>query len=76
MITAITIRPRIILPVIFIIPSESLLIAIKNSTRIAIPIGLVNKNLSNSISATKPRIFRIIYPQLCHLLVCNTLTIP
>lgn len=48
------------LPVIFITASEPLLIAIKNSTRIAISIGLVNKNRSNSIIKTK---FRII-PQI------------
>lgn len=75
-IIAIIIKNVTILLVIFITPAESLLIAIKNSTRIAIQIGLVNKNRSNSISATKPRMFRIIYPQPCHLLVYNILTIP
>lgn len=75
-IIAIIIKNATILLVIFITSAESLLIAIKNSTRIAIPIGLVNKNRSNSISATKPRMFRIIYPQPCHLLVYNILTIP
>lgn len=75
-IIATIIKNATILLVIFITPAELLLIAIKNSTRIAIPIGLVNKNRINSISATKPRMFRIVYPQPCHLLVYNILTIP
>lgn len=66
-IIATIIKNATILLVIFITPAESLLIAIKNSIRIAIPIGLVNRNLSNSIRATKPRIVRTIYPQLYHL---------
>lgn len=62
--------------VISVMNSELQLIPIKKNIRIAIPIGLVNKNRSNSISATKPRMFRIVYPQPCHLLVYNILTIP
>lgn len=54
-IIATIIKNATMLLVIFITPAESLLIAIKNSTKIAIPIGLVNRNLSNSIRATNPR---------------------
>lgn len=75
-IIATIIKNATMLLVISVMNSELQLIPIQNSTRIAIPIGLVNRNLSNSIRATKPRMFRIIYPQPCHLLVYNILTIP
>lgn len=75
-IIATIIKNATMLLVISVMNSELQLIPIQNSTRIAIPIGLVNRNLSNSIKATKPRMFRIIYPQPCHLLVYNILTIP
>ena len=54
-IIATIIKNATILLVIFITPAESLLIAIKNNIRIAIPIGLVNRNRNNSINATKSR---------------------
>ena len=54
-IIATIIKNATMLPVISVMNSELQLIAIKNSIRIAIPIGLVNRNLSNSIRATKPR---------------------
>lgn len=75
-IIATIIKNATMLLVISVMNSELQLIPIQNSTRIVIPIGLVNRNLSNSIRSTKLRMFRIIYPQPCHLLVYNILTIP
>lgn len=75
-IIATIIKNATMLLVISVMNSELQLIPIQKSIRIAIPIGLVNRNLSNSIRATKLRMFRIIYPQPCHLLVYNILTIP
>ena len=66
-IIATIIKNATMLLVIFVMNSELQLIPIQKSIRIAIPIGLVNRNLSNSIRATKPRIVRTIYPQLYHL---------
>lgn len=58
-IIATIIKNATMLLVISVMNSELQLIPIQKSTRIAIPIGLVNRNRSNSIIKTK---FRIIPP--------------
>lgn len=58
-IIATIIKNATMLLVISVMNSELQLIPIQKSIRIAIPIGLVNRNLSNSIIKTK---FRIIPP--------------
>lgn len=60
-IIATIIKNATMLLVISVMNSELQLIPIQNSTRIAIPIGLVNRNLSNSIKATKPRMFKPLF---------------
>lgn len=60
-IIATIIKNATMLLVISVMNSELQLIPIQKSIRIAIPIGLVNRNLSNNIKATKPRIVKPLF---------------